>query len=380
MNNRDSQAIFESYCQGKVVNIYLTEEEEQQAEVKQQVQQALEKPETQQAVQKTAEELFAKYRPQIDAAKAQGQPAVEKLLQQIQADLTKQVGQQVQKESLDLQEEGWFDRLRSRGAGALRQGKEVMRGGAQPTKGYDTHAVTKRYEILQNTIGKDLRELERDLGTTSNTDTTVKDQVSQMIQTLGTKHNIAPVQSKLGDIRHKVGVVGQNIVTGALMGGALVALAAPVIAAIGLTGPAAAAVGAGFAGSTTSVLKDLIYGQKPDAKRAVAAGLTTALTAGLLKYLFGGAQAGGTQPEPAPVPVPTPSPVEAIKADWPTLSKTVFGRMGLKGAPSGGSIADNTVLKQVIQAVKDRGLDWTAMSMKEKAAIFNPIAKAVLKR
>jgi hypothetical protein len=384
MNNRESQAIFESYRQGKVVKLYLTEQEQQQAEVKQQLQQELSKPETQQAVIKTAEELFQKYKQQIDAAKQQGDQAVEKLLQQIQNELTQQVGNEVQKESLELQE-GWMDRLRSRGAGAWRQGKELMRGGQQPTKGFDTHAVTKRFEILQNSIGKNLRELERDLSTASDTDKTVKDQVSQMIQTLGTQHNIAPVQSKLGDVRHAIGKGVQNVGIGALLGAGLAAAAAPVVTAMGLVGPAAAAVGAGFSGATTSALKDLIYGQKPDAKRAAVMGIGAAVAAGLLSYATqGGEQGGGTQPEPVPPPTPVP-PVDptvanAIKADWPTLSKTVFGQMGLKGAPSGASVADNEVLKQVLQVVKDKGLDWTTMSMRDKAAIFNPIAKAVLRK
>lgn len=383
MNSRESQAIFESYRQGKVVKIYLTEEEQQQAEIKQQLEQQLTKPESQQAILKTAEELFAKYKQQIDAAKAQGDQAVNKLLQQIQNELTQQVGKEVQKESLELQE-GWLDRLRSRGAGALRQGKELMKGGSQPTKGFDTHAISKRFEILQNSIGKDLRELERDLGTASNTDTTVKDQVSQMIQTLSTKHNIAPVQSKLGDIRHKIGVGVQNIGTGVLLGAGLAAAAAPVVAAIGLTGPAAAAVGAGFSGATTSALKDLIYGQKPDAKRAAIMGAGAALAAGLLSYATQGGGQGGTQPEPSPAPTPvppvTPDMSQAVIADWPELSKTVFGQMGLQGAPSAGSAADNAILQQVLQTVKDRGLDWSAMSIKDKAAIFNPIAKAILRK
>lgn len=378
MNSRESQAIFESYRQGKVVKIYLTEQEQQQAEIKQQVQQALEKPEAQQAVIKTAEELFAKYKQQIDAAKQQGEQAVEKLLQQIQNELIQQVGKDVQKESLEIQE-GWMDRLRSRGAGAFRQGKELMKGGSQPTKGFDTHAVTKRFEILQNSIGKDLRELERDLGTASNTDTTVKDQVSQMIQTLGTKHNIAPVQSKLGDVRHAIGRGVQNVAIGGILGAGLVAAAAPVVAAIGLTGPAAAAVGAGFAGASTSALKDLIYGQKPDAKRAAIMGIGAAVAAGLLSAATQGGESGGTQPEPVPPPVP-PDVSQAVIADWGELSNTVFGQMGLQGAPSAGSAADNAILQQVLKVVKDRGLDWSTMSMEDKAAIFNPIAKAVLRR
>ena len=389
MNNRESQAIFESYCQGKVVNIYLTEQEQQQAEIKQQLQQELSKPETQQAINKTAQELLVKYKQQIDAARAQGDQAVNKLLQQIQNELTQQVGKDIQKESLEIQE-GWMDRLRSRGAGAFRQGKEVMKGGPQPTKGFDTHAVSKRFEILQKTIGKDLRDLERDLGTTSNTDTTVKDQVSQVIKNLGTQHNITPVQSKLGDVRHAIGRGVQNVGIGALLGAGLVAAAAPVVAAIGLTGPAAAAVGAGFSGATTSVLKDLIYGQKPDAKRAAITGIGAAVAAGLISSALQGSQGGGTQPEPSPAPSPSPAPLpvppvapdisRSVISDWPELSKTIFGQMGLKGAASAGSTNDNAILQQVIKVVQDKGLNWSTMSIADKAEIFNPIAKAVLKK
>jgi hypothetical protein len=387
MNNRESQAIFESYRQGKVIKLYLTEQEQQQTEVKQQLQQELSKPETQQAVVKTAEELFQKYKQQIDAAKQQGDQAVEKLLQQIQNELTQQVGKEVQKESLELQE-GWLDRLRSRGAGALRQGKELMRGGQQPTKGFDTHAVTKRFEILQNSIGKDLRELERDLSTASDTDKTVKDQVSQMIQTLGSQHSIAPVQSKLGDVRHAIGRGVQNVGIGALLGAGLAAAAAPVVAAIGLTGPAAAAVGAGFSGATTSALKDLIYGQKPDAKRAAIMGVGAAVAAGLLSAATQSGQGGGTQPEPAPSPTPTPVPSPtpsstdlnqlfkvATTTDFNPASKLDSARMG--------------VLKMLDQLNTEKGLglsttqlakvfgDWSSMADAGKNASYEMVKKAV---
>ena len=54
--------------------------------------------------------------------------------------------------------------------------------------------------------------------------------------------------------------------------------------------------------------------------------------------------------------------------------------MGLKGAASAGSTNDNAILQQVIKVVQDKGLNWSTMSIADKAEIFNPIAKAVLKK
>jgi hypothetical protein len=397
MNNRESQAIFESYRQGRVVRHYLTEQEQQQAEVKQQVQQALETPEAQQAILKAAQEIVTKYKPQIDAAKAQdatsgGTQALDKLYQQIEAEIEQQTKTQapaqVQKESLELQE-GWFDRLRSRGAGAFRQGKELMRGGSQSTKGFDTHAVTKRFEILQNTIGKDLRELERDLPLTSDADKTVKDQVTQMIKTLGSQHNITPVQSKLGDVRHSIGAAVGKYGGAALVGAITTLAVGPIVAAAGITGGALVPATAGISGATASVVKDLMYGNKPDFKKAAITGVSSALFAWGLKWLIGNMSTGGTggtQPEPSPVPTPAPSPTPsstdlnqlfkiATTTDFNPKADIDVARMG--------------VLKMLDQLNTEKGLglsttqlakvfgDWSDLADAGKNASYEMVKNAV---
>lgn len=76
-----------------------------------------------------------------------------------------------------------------------------------------------------------------------------------------------------------------------------------------------------------------------------------------------------------------PDPSSEIIKDWPRLSKTVFGRMGLTGdALRSVSVADETALQQIIATLKQQGLDWSQMSMQDKAKIFNPIAKSVLSK
>ena len=318
MKNSDNISIFESYRQHKTVHYYLTEQEAQEAQIKQKLQSAMSSQETQDAIINNAENLFAKYKKRIDAAKIKGEEAVDSLLKEIQAEQNIQL----RKESWELQEEGWWDRLVSRGSGALRQGQELMKGGSAPTKGFDTHKVLKRFEILQKTIGKDLRELERDMGTSSNKDDTVKQQVSQMIKTLGSEHDINPVQSKLSDFRHKAGVLGQNIVTGAVLGAGVLAIAAPIIATLGITGPAAAAVGAGVSAASTSALKDLIYGQKPNAKRAIVAGVLAATAAGFLRYYLDNASSGIGKAAPTEPTVTTTTPdVPVAKPIMPDTGK-----------------------------------------------------------
>jgi hypothetical protein len=323
MKNSDNISIYESYKQKRVVHYYLSEQEAAEAQATKKLEQALQAPETEEAILKNAQELFAKYNKQIEAAKIQGKEAIDSLLKQIE-DEQKQT---VKKESLELQEEGWWDRMKSRGAGALRQGQELMKGGSGPTKGYDTHKVLKRFEILQNSIGKDLKELERDLGTTSTKDDTVKQQVTQMIQTLGSQHSITPVQSKLGDIRHKVGVLGQNVVTGAALGIGALAIAAPIIASLGITGPAAAAVGAGVSAASTSALKDLIYGQNPNIKRAAIAGAAAATAAGFIRYYLDGASSAGVGKAAPTVDQTMPSPVPAETAEFAQNPQELFQAM-----------------------------------------------------
>ena len=285
----------------QIYNSYLLSEQHKE-QIKQQFEQEIQNPKTVEAMQKQAKALFDQYKNELEAAKQQdggkeGGPAVEALLKKIEQELSG-VATKSLKESASL-DEGWCDRARSNVSGAMSRAKDVMN--ATPSdKGYKQHAILKRFEILQNTIGKDLRELQRDLETTSNTDTKVKDAVAKTIANLETKHNIAPVQSKLGDIRHKVGNFVQNIGIGAALAAPIVAVAGPLAAAVGLTGAGAAAATAGVSAGSVSMLKDLIYGQKPNPKRAATAAVLAAGTAGLLKYAMDGSGAQ-TQVPPSDV-------------------------------------------------------------------------------
>jgi len=63
-----------------------------------------------------------------------------------------------------------------------------------------TLRVQKRFDILKNKIGSHLKELQRDLKTTSNADNTVKQEVDKMINSLETDHGIKPTESKLQDM------------------------------------------------------------------------------------------------------------------------------------------------------------------------------------
>lgn len=275
----------------------LTEADQKQVkqqQLKQQFEQQLNDPKTQEAMKKQASELQQKYSKEINQAlqKDGGKAGstVESLLKKIQLDLDAQVKQKL-KESVEASgesivlNEGPLDRAISSVAGALRRGKEVMGNvPQQDAKSSAQHAIIKRFEMMQKRVESDLRELERDLATTSGTDTKVKDAVTKTIAQIGSKHGFTPRQSKFQDFRHSAGKFAQNVVTGAILAAPLVAVAGPLVAAIGLTGAGAAAATAGISAGSVSMLKDLIDGQKPNGKKAAVAAVTAAATAGLFKW------------------------------------------------------------------------------------------------
>lgn len=284
---KENQSIYNAYLY-KSNKTLLSEQEQaavQQQEVKQKAQQEFQSPEAQQAMAKQAEELKAKYATEIQQAlqKDGGTPgpAVDALLKKIQAELDAKAQQQV-KESLQLQE-GAFGRLGSLASGVTKKVGDYMSGKPQSGLGFRQEAILKHFQKLQKNLGSHLKELQRDMETTSGVDTKVKDAVNRTIANIESKHGIAPTSSKFQDFRHKAGKFVQNVATGAVLGAPLVAVAAPLVAAIGLTGAGAAAVTAGLTGGSVSMLKDLISGQKPDGKKAAVAALGAAATAGLMK-------------------------------------------------------------------------------------------------
>jgi hypothetical protein len=296
MNDRDAKLLMENY---QLVR------EEQESDPKAVAQKLASSDEIVKATEQSAQQLFQKYQKEIEQAKQDG--TIDQLLQKIEAELSGGAeAQPAQPVGESYLEEGLFDRLKSRASGAY-----SALTGAKPgdqsgeATDYQSAKINKRFAILQNTIGKDLRELERDLETTSNTDNTVKDQIKQMITSLGTGGDnvaaIKPETSKLGDIRHAIGRGVQSVGTSALIG-------LPVIAAVGSAGAALGlgAVGIGVAkgvvaGATVSALKDLINGQKPSGKRAILAAAVGGIAGGIMGHYSGGhAPSHPTGPEHAP--------------------------------------------------------------------------------
>ena len=295
MFTKDDNQIYKSY-----LGILL---EQKQEEVKQQFAQQLQKPEAQQAMLKQAQELYSKKQKDYAAALEQdgGKPGanVEKFYVEIQKQLNAAAKQQIN-DSVEIQE-GLIGRTASLASGAVKKFGDVM-SGKNTTTSFRQEAILKHFEKLKNNLGSSLRELQRDMATTSGTDTKVRDFVNQTIANIESQHNIAPTQSKLSDFRHKAGQVVKNIATGTIFAIPVMAVATPIAAAMGLTGAAAAAVAAGLTGGSVSMLKDMFNGQKPDGKRAIITGLGAAVSAGLASKFFPHAQVDAP---PADVPTDT---------------------------------------------------------------------------
>lgn len=281
---KENNAIFKSYLNRKVM--YLSEEEQQKEQVKAQVFQALNNPQTQQALEKSADQLLAKYSEQIQQVKQQGPQAIAKLLQQIEAEV-RNIPTPNQGATQPVQEGVW-NRAVSNVAGIGRSIK-----GKDDAK---TNALNKRFEILQNEIGKDLRELKMDLGHSSQGDNTVKQQVDQMIQTLGAPTGGAAAITPAADtnwskFRNSAG----HLVTGAIPGVAIAALVSPLIGAFGLSGMglvgAKAATSAGTA-ALLSVINDKLNDRPVEwgtaAKKAGVAAAATFTFGAVNNYLHSG--------------------------------------------------------------------------------------------
>lgn len=354
------------YAQNKK---FLSEAEQvdvEQNKTKQKVEQGLASPKAQEAMTKQAQEWQAKYKQQIEQALAKDGgkvgPTVEALLKQIEAAAKKQAlqtalpaapqqpaqqpapqqpSQQIKQESLDLRE-GIFGRAASRVSGAL---KSMSGGGLNARQ----QAIVIHFQKLQKNLGSHLRELQRDMETTSGVDNKVKTEINNIVGQLQTADNITPTSSKFQDFRHKAGKFVQNVATGALLAAPIVALATPLAAAMGLVGPAAAAVSAGLTGGSVSMLKDLITGQKPDAKRAVVTGLGAAVAAGLFSSLAANADAAPSTPEAAPV-TPEAIPPGIDDANFETMQGSSFD-------PNSTMDARKYVTGEILQ---DKGIMGTA--------------------
>lgn len=174
--------------------------------------------------------------------------------------------------------EGKFSQLKSNLSGW----KRFAYGEKTPTgeSNVQSHRVNKRFEIFKDKIEKHLRELERDLETTSNADNTVKNEIKGMISRLGSdEFNIKPKQSKLGDIRHKI---GRGIEWGSkavVLGGIGAAIGSAVSSIAGVVGVPALMIKAATAAAIRKTAADLINGKKPKTKEVALQSAIAAVAA-----------------------------------------------------------------------------------------------------
>lgn len=238
-------------------------------------------------------------------------------------------------------------------------------GGADP--------IERRYDLFLRDVNGHLWEIEKDSKLLNVEPKEVNKFISDII-------DVEPKVDKQGKLLQKIGYgVGRAVGVG--MFAAPFAIAATYLApAIGLYGISAKVLGGALAGGgrTATILtnKQLSKSEKiMEILKAVTAGY--AMTTGYqpdqpYEYTRSAAQA----------PTATvPDPSNEIIKDWPTLSKTVFGRMDLTGdVLRSASSVDETALQQIIATLKQQGLDWSQMSMRDKAKIFDPILKSALNK
>jgi hypothetical protein len=380
MRDRDAKILTEMYS--------LVRENEAQPDAPSIPPEAQKKAE--EALKQLIDSLTPEQKEQLKQALQSGQD-LNTAIQQIQGE----GGQNVQAESYI--EEGLGRRLMSRAAGLGGIKDNIL--GAEPGKqprDYQNDKFTKRYEIFKNAIGKHLKELQLDLKTVKNVDPEVKQKVDQIVTGLASSDlgGIKPSDSKFQEFRHGAGRVVQGVGTAAAIATPLALLTAPLVTSLGTAAATKAGVGA-----LTSVAMDLLNGQKPSWKKALAgAAIGGAIGAGM----YGLQNAGGAgdlpkfraNPGLAPdqadnyqlpdmanqqiqydptqgLPPVSPDLASSIKADWPELSKTVFGQMGMKGDISSLSKLDNTKLGEIVNYLKQNNLDWSQMNLQNKAKIFD---------
>jgi hypothetical protein len=205
--------------------------------------------------------------------------------------------------------EGILKRAGSNIAGMAR----TFRSASDKDNNFQTNRVNKRYEMLKNKVEKHLRELERDLDVSSDYDQTVKNEIKGMISNLSSEEfgNITPKQSKLGDIRHKLGRGVEWIGKAAALGGIGAVLGAGIAGAVGASGIAAGLIQGAVVGAVRKAGADIINGKKPNAKQVAMQAAIVAALGGITalpvtqefisnnldaisNYLFGGEEVGST--------------------------------------------------------------------------------------
>lgn len=318
----ENDSMFNAYAYSIGAKHLLTEAEQAAEEAKQTTKQALESSEGQNAMTKIMQQmqklLQTTYKKQYEEALvADGNKVgtkVQEVLNAIQNEITDQLKTQQANESYNLRE-AFLDRQVNKVKGLYQKGKDVMSGNVN-NKSWKDEAILKRFESLKQSLSKELAELKADLGTTSNTDTTIKNAVNNAIAQITTDHGISSDMKGFQKFRHGAGKLVQLAGISTALGAPIAALAAPVAAAVGLTGAAATALTGGLTGGAVSMLKDLINGQKVDAKKAAKTGFLSALTAGLFKGVsdqFSGHDVATTSPTTGGG-IETPHGQEAFKS------------------------------------------------------------------
>lgn len=211
-----------------------------------------------------------------------------------------------------------------------------------------TLRVQKRFDILKNKIGSHLKELQRDLKTTSNADNTVKQEVDKMISSLESDHGIKPTESKLQDIRHGLGRGVEWATKATALGAVGAALGAALGGVAGATGFTAAAIKGATALAFRKAANELIKGQKPKAKDvAIQAAIGAVMGVGAeyiannydeIKNMLG--IGDSAQPENVPASLNNPS-------DLPTTSDYSDGFT--YDGPGSENALDKLDLKQVFK-------------------------------
>lgn len=409
-------------------------------EIKQKATQEAEKLLSQPEILKLVQQLVAN-RPDLKAL-AQGkdqngnpvanaqqkmEQEIKKIEQQVKDELQKntkspsrqQVNNSFEQDYSDLEvvDEDIFNRTASR----FRAGKEAILGGKlgqQPRNPKET-AFLDRYETFKKQMGKHLKELQLDLGKASDIDQTVKNNVSTMANTLSQTFNINPSTSKFQELRHKVTSGGLKLGIGTAVLTPIVALTAPFAASLGLGATAAGAVSGGLSTGIASMVKDLIYGQKPDIKKAAIAtafGVVGGAMAGNhlgaahqahapanndmsgmadISNYTGGFQAPHLPDYQSVEPLlNAAAQVKATAADnytnkladslhkmvqhWPKYTGTAFGHLTSQGDPDITSKLDMDAFHQIKDWLVDRHQTWT--NSKEQINALNKITDALVSK
>ena len=292
--------------------------EQQNEKVKQQVAPAFEKPLNSPAALNLAKEIFKTKQNEIQQAlQKDGSgfnennpgPAFKAVLATIEKQIKEELAkaskaQPTSKQQLNNSLEQDYSELEvvdedifNRAASRLRAGKEAIFGGKvgqQPRNPRET-AFLDRFNTFKKQMGSHLKELQLDLGKASDVDKTIKDNVSTMVSTINQQFGITPSASKFQELRHKVTSGALKVGLGGVALGTAAALVGPTVGALGLGAAAKGAVTYGLAGGISSMVKDLAYGQKPSAKKALTAATIGAAAGGIGGHLLGGQAAAPQQ-------------------------------------------------------------------------------------